>query len=224
MYTPRIITTDDGSHTIVFEEDTTISYHSVHGAITESKHVFIENGLNHVLQLDNINVLEIGLGTGLNCLLTLHKSLVEKLKINYFAYENYPLRAELYRRLNYSTFLNHSNIQDYFLQIHQASYNSPQAISSNFTLCKYQSNVLEHSLNQKFHLVYFDAFSPAFQPELWTQVLFQKIYNAMHNNALLTTYCAKGHVKRTLKAIGFEVVNVAGPPFKREITLAFKRE
>lgn len=223
--TPKLITTSDGSHSL-FVEAWDESYHSIHGAIQESKHVFIEAGLNSpdlILEEEKtLEVLEMGFGTGLNAFLTY---LAAKNKpIHYTSLEAYPIDLEMVQKLNYTKLLEVNEADTIiFEKMHQSNWNQTVSISSNFHLCKLNQQLEEANLpSNHFHLVYYDAFAPSAQPELWTEAIFSKLYRSMRSGGILTTYCAKGVVKRILKKVGFEVRPLPGPPGKREMTKAIK--
>jgi tRNA U34 5-methylaminomethyl-2-thiouridine-forming methyltransferase MnmC len=230
----KLITTEDGSHSLYVEE-LNERYHSIHGAIQESKHVFIEAGLKRIAALiseDNrkngeISILEIGLGTGLNALLTLIENQQLKLAIDYTALEAYPVSTDLIEALNYTDLLTssaHSNatLQQWFDAIHFSEWDQTTLISEKFKLCKIKNTLQQVQFQNQYNLVYFDAFGPSVQPEMWTEEAFSKIGIAMAENSILVTYCAKGSVKRTLKKIGFEIQSLQGPPGKREMIRAIK--
>lgn len=209
-----IIQTKDGSHTIK-NESTGDTYHSVHGAVQESQHVFIKSGLEYFLDQhpnQKINILEVGFGTGLNALLTLKA--YPDIEIEYTTLEPYPVTGEIIRALNYKG-------KEILLNIHECGWNVPCSINENFTLIKLKSTLSEVALPENhFDVVYFDAFAPNSQPELWTQEAFAKIKSAMSTASVFVTYCAKGQVKRDLKAVGFVVESIPGPPGKREMIRA----
>lgn len=232
--------TSDGSSTL-FHENLKEHYHSVHGALTESKHVFIKNGLLPKLsEKDEIRILEIGFGTGLNALLTLHAAVQYAKKIHYTAIEAFPLPEEIYLQwiknwmLPYGltagshcnrgilSALDRQNDIKILKQLHTSSWNRQNQLHKNFSLLKIQDKIQNVDFDQKFDLVYFDAFAPNKQPEMWTKDVFNKMHQAMEKNATLVTYCAKGEVKRTLKSVGFQVKTLAGPPGKREMISAIK--
>jgi tRNA U34 5-methylaminomethyl-2-thiouridine-forming methyltransferase MnmC len=192
-------------------------YHSTFGALTESKHVFIEAGLRPALQkFDEIHLLEIGFGTGLNALLTLLN--LKGKRINYTAIEAFPLDDETIEELN---FTNDSASKEIFHQLHNSSWNEKNEIVPGFFLTKVNSKIEEHDLAQKhFNLVYFDAFGPEVQPELWTEEIFRKVADSMDSSGILTTYSAKGEIRRKLQKVGFEVERIPGPPGKRHMTRA----
>jgi tRNA U34 5-methylaminomethyl-2-thiouridine-forming methyltransferase MnmC len=211
-----IIQTTDGSHTIK-NELTGDTYHSVHGATQESQHVFLKNGLDFFLNQHSskqVKILEVGFGTGLNALLTLQQH--ADIQIQYTALEPYPLPTEISQQLNY-------NGKDELLALHACAWNSPQRISKNFTLTKLQTTLEQAQFPENFFdVVYFDAFAPSSQPELWTQQAFSKIRDVMTRPSVFVTYCAKGQVKRDLKSVGFVVESIPGPPGKREMVRAIK--
>ncbi len=220
-----LVKTADGSHSI-YVEQLGEHYHSIYGAIQESKHVFIEAGLKHLLAIPNkyeLSILEIGFGTGLNALLSLIES--EKLakKIKYTSVEAFPLENKLVNKLNYVDLLSTTtNSEESFLQIafdhlHNCEWEKEIPISENFILKKIENTLQEIRFEKKFDLIYFDAFGPRVQPEMWTEELFTKLFFATKPQGCLVTYCAKGEVKRALKKVGFSVETLPGPPRKREM-------
>ena len=211
-----IVQTSDGSHTIK-NELTGDTYHSVHGAVQESQHVFLKSGLEFFLNehpTQCVRILEVGFGTGLNALLTLQQH--PDIQIQYTTLEPYPLQADIFQQLNY-------NGKVELMALHACDWNAPQKITTNFTLTKLQTTLEQSRLDEVFFdVIYFDAFAPNSQPELWTPKALTKVYQAMTTPSLLTTYCAKGQVKRDLKAVGFVVESIPGPPGKREMIRAVK--
>ncbi|RYD80706.1 MAG: SAM-dependent methyltransferase [Sphingobacteriales bacterium] len=222
---PELRKTADGSHTL-FHPELNETYHSVHGAIQESDHVFIKAGLDFFIPQNpnyaEINILEIGLGTGLNALLTYIESAKNALKINYTALEAFPVSEKIYSALNYNEVLNLDESQSIFRQIHICDWDKKHQFSSNFSFKKIQTKLEEFTSDQQFNIIYFDAFAPQIQPELWTTAIFEKLYSMMHKNALLVTYCAKGQVRRNMQSAGFLVERLPGPPGKREMMRALK--
>jgi len=219
----QLITTADGSHSIYLSEFDE-HYHSVHGAIQESEHVFIRAGFDFVSSGQNpLNLLEIGFGTGLNALLTYlnHQKNPER-TVNYTAIEAFPLETAIASQLNYPELLNSEAATEVFNLLHQSEWNQAVSISSHFTLTKLETTIQAYHPSNKFHLIYFDAFAPTAQPELWTADVFSKIFDSLKKGGILTTYCAKGIVKRTLKEVGFKVESLQGPIGKREMTRALK--
>ena len=203
---------EDGSHTLYVPE-LDEHYHSVFGARTESMHVFIKSGLN-LLDKQDIKILEIGFGTGLNALLTaLNKG---SKKIEYHSIEKYPLSSETEDALVFSP--NQTDEEtSVFKAIHEAPWNELTEIIPGFKLLKFEDDLLTVQFNTKYDLVYFDAFGPDVQPELWTKEIFQEIFNLMNSNGILTTYSAKGAVRRAMQSAGFKVERLPGPPKKREM-------
>ncbi len=191
-------------------------YHSVHGARNESMHVFIDAGLRQISS-ESIRILEVGMGTGLNVLLTATHARGKT--IEYQTIEKYPLSPEIYRQLNY---FDNEEEKNLLMQIHQSEWNKKVDLKPGFTLIKTAGSFMDAAIGKKFNLVYYDAFAPEKQPEMWEPALFEKIYHAMASGGILVTYCAKGHVRRLLQSIGFRVERIAGPPFKRHMTRAFK--
>jgi tRNA U34 5-methylaminomethyl-2-thiouridine-forming methyltransferase MnmC len=211
----------DGSQTLYFGE-LDEHYHSTFGAVQESQHVFIKAGFKQCPQSD-IRVLEIGFGSGLNCYLTLLAGLGSGKKVWYSAIEKFPLPEEVWEKLKYSQQLPDGN-SEWFPLIHQAQWNGDVEIHPQFILHKIESDllVMEWDKLPLVDLVYFDAFSPEKQPELWSSSIFERIYDKMNSNGILVTYCAKGIVRRTLQSIGFVVERIPGPPGKREMIRARK--
>jgi len=216
--------TEDGSTTIELIGKNE-NFHSTHGAIQESEHIFIQNGLlQKAKEQSSISIFEMGLGTGLNALLTKLTSSKNNLKIDYFSIEAYPVEMELVEQLNYSERLELKGEEaNYLMRLHTADWAKKTELFSEFTFekCNIKLEAVELPENT-FDLVYFDAFNPDLQPELWTEEVFLKIYLAMKPKGILMTYSAKGKVKRALKAAGFVLNALPGPIGKREITQAIK--
>ncbi|MCE9538244.1 MAG: tRNA (5-methylaminomethyl-2-thiouridine)(34)-methyltransferase MnmD [Bacteroidetes bacterium] len=225
-----IIKTADGSHSL-FVEGLNEHYHSIHGAIQESKHVFIEAGLKPFIsgptassseEKEHLSILEIGLGTGLNAILTYIETQRSDIHIHYTAIEAYPVSPDLIDQLNYVELLKVQNLQAVYSSIHACEWGRPFAISDQFTILKINNALQDTVLENNYHLIYFDAFGPGVQPEMWTQEIFAKLYAVVEPGGCLVTYCAKGEVKRTLKRVGFTVESLPGPPGKREMVRASK--
>ena len=215
----EVVITKDGSHSIyVHELDE--HYHSVHGAITESRHVFIEAGLKQ-FKNRQIRILEMGFGTGLNALLTLAEANQSDISIYYTGIEKYPLEKTIIESLNFESLTDHT-VTGMLKLIHDSPWHQDVLIKPGFILKKLQCDMHEMELIDEFDLVYFDAFAPEKQPELWTKDLFSKIFLSMKSNSILTTYSSKGMVRRNLEAAGFRVEKIPGPPGKHEMTRAYK--
>jgi tRNA U34 5-methylaminomethyl-2-thiouridine-forming methyltransferase MnmC len=206
--------TEDGSHTL-FVPEIDECYHSTHGAIQESRHIFIEAGLKQCLK-PIINVLEIGFGTGLNAFLTLLEGERSGKRIQYTSLELYPVEVNKALQLNYPEELAPDKRQ-IFEQLHMSAWNEEIKVTPFFTLKKMETDFTSAILSEKFDVVYFDAFSPEKQPEMWSEALFSTIYTHCNPGAILTTYCAKGIVRRAMQRAGFTVERLEGPPGKREI-------
>lgn len=207
--------TADGSYTL-FVPEMDEHYHSVKGALTESEHIFINMGLKHTT-ITEPHILEIGFGTGLNAFLTLLEAERNQRKIHYTTLEKYPLNAEVLQQLNYPEIIAPEATELYY-KMHQATWNTPVAITPYFTLQKIETDYTTFSFQQKYDIIYFDAFAPEKQPEMWSQQLFDNLYQTMNPGGILTTYCAKGVVRRMLQSAGFTVERLPGPPGgKREI-------
>lgn len=216
-----IFVTQDGSHSIQSAQYG-VSYHSKYGAVQESQHVFLSAGLYpKMLELPEVRVLETGLGTGLNALLTRLEADKRRLPVHYTALEAYPITAEQARQLNYPEQLALTDPAA-FLALHELPWEAPHQLSNYFTFTKQQQPFEAMDFEPTFDLVYFDAFAPTAQPELWETAVLQRVYNAMAPGAIFVTYCAKGAVKRALKGLGLEVESLKGPPGKREMTRARK--
>ena len=210
--------TADGSATI-YVPHLDEHYHSVKGALTESLHIFRNYAfLYHSPSSQPLRVLEIGFGTGLNAVVTAMATTKDR-KAHYISLELYPVEAQLIEKLNYGEMVDNNLL----IALHQAQWNAPQVISPTFTLEKLQCDFTQCSLPHDIDVVYFDAFAPEKQPEMWDESLFKRIYDAMSNGGILTTYCAKGEIRRRLQRVGFIVERLAGPPGgKREILRATK--
>ncbi len=221
MHTPFPILTADGSSSL-FVPELDEHYHSVHGAIQESQHVFIEAGLRHLFSFHppELRILEVGLGTGLNALLTYKETLRAKLPVTYHALEKYPLDAELALTLNYGRMLEET--EGYRL-IHETEWEVEQALHPFFSFTKMESALQRKNLLPGYYdLIYFDAFGPRVQPEMWEESVLSKMAEALKPGGIWVSYCAKGEVKRRLKRVGLELEMLPGPPGKREMTRAQK--
>jgi tRNA U34 5-methylaminomethyl-2-thiouridine-forming methyltransferase MnmC len=216
----QLIETSDGSHTIYVPE-LDEHYHSIHGAVQESSFIFIGNGFD-TCYAEPLNILEIGFGTGLNALLTAIRGLEGKRVINYTSLEKYPLDNEIIGSLNHYMFAGEEG-PEIFKRIHAAAWNTMVDICQNFNLEKTQTDLTKETPSGMYNLIYFDAFGPDKQPEMWTPEIFKSIAAVTARNGILVTYSAKGEVKRNLKACGFEVNLLPGPPGKRQMIRAVKK-
>jgi tRNA U34 5-methylaminomethyl-2-thiouridine-forming methyltransferase MnmC len=225
--TLEIQTCPDGSQTLYWRElDET--YHSRHGAIAESQHVFIKMGWDFQTQRQNfspqnpLRILEIGLGTGLNALLTQLVAQNQAISTFYQSLEPYPIEPELIQKLNYTKNLGIENA--YFEDLHQAEWEQSVRLHTYFDLKKTKQRLEDWQPQPDFfHLIYFDAFAPNKQSEVWSVENLEKCYQSLQKDGILVTYCSQGQFKRNLKSVGFALENLPGPPHKREMTRATKR-
>lgn len=215
----QLLITEDGSHTI-FSPQVEECYHSQHGAMQESEHIFIQAGWEQCPKTE-IKVLEIGFGTGLNALLTLVNAEKQAKKVNYTTLELYPLGMAVASELNFTEQIAPHKRAD-FIRIHEAEWGSQVAITLFFCLEKIKADFTQIELSDKYDLIYFDAFSPEKQPEMWTQERFELLYRHTNQGGILTTYCSKGVVRRAMQAAGYQVERLPGPPGKRQILRATK--
>ena len=218
MLKRKIFITDDGSSSIKIPE-LNENYHSTHGAVQESKHIYIDNGIKY-LNKKNINIFEIGYGTGLNAILSFLESQKSNIKINYTSVEKYPLTINEISGLNYFKLLNFNNdLENKFID-----YNNNKAVkvTNNFLLHKIHIDFTEYNFDKNYDLIFFDAFAPDIQPKLWTKQIFEKISNNLNNNGVIVTYSVKGKVKRILKSLNFKIELPEGPPGKRNMLRAIK--
>ena len=217
----EIVETTDGSHTL-YVPDFDETYHSKNGAFQESLHVFIQEGLRFRSDLEELSILEVGFGTGLNALTTLVEVESTNRKVQYTSLEAYPLEWEVVDKLNYMDFVDVKRFADYFKLMHTIDCEFFSAITPSFSLRKQKIKLQEVNFEDEFDLIYFDAFAPKVQPDLWTKEIFASMYNALKPNGVLVTYCAKGIVKRAIKSVGFNLQSIPGPPGKREMSRAVK--
>lgn len=218
--TPKVElkTSEDGSSTL-YRPDLDEHYHSIHGAIQESMHVFIRAGLV-AHEGNTINILEVGFGTGLNALLTMLNQ--GNKKVFYHTIERHPLDDAIVKSINYPKVLNTPLSDEYFKQLHESPWNKNIQITPTFTIHKEASDLAAFTPQQPYDLVYFDAFGPDKQPELWTPEIFKKISENISPDGILVTYSCKGTVKRAITAAGMKIEKIPGPPGKREMLRATK--
>ncbi|NLX65483.1 MAG: tRNA (5-methylaminomethyl-2-thiouridine)(34)-methyltransferase MnmD [Bacteroidales bacterium] len=214
--------TEDGSHTLYLPE-LDEHYHSTHGAIRESLHVYLEAGLHHCHK-EEINLLEIGFGTGLNAFLTLLDTEKSGKIVRYTSLEQYPVSIADAEQFNYSKLLDPSK-EEIFMQLHSSLWGEWVEMTPAFHLRKLQmdaSNLDNFQPETPFDVIYYDAFAPEKQPTMWREEIFNRLYTLSNQGAVLTTYCAKGAVRRMLQSAGYQVTRLPGPPGKREILKAIK--
>lgn len=217
----KIITTQDGSHSLLLDTlDET--YHSRHGALTESQYVFIGQGLNRFWHLTQpIDILEVGFGTGLNALLTAQAATHRQQLIHYHSLEPHPIPDSLIHQLNYAQLVD--DTEGLWAKIHAAAWGQRERLNPYFELAKYEDSLEQFAApTSAFDLMYFDAFAPNKQPSVWSLPNLQKCYQALRPGGVLVSYCAQGQFRRHLAASGFEVAKLPGPPGKREMVSATK--
>ena len=216
----KLFQTADGSNSLMSEQFG-VSYHSKHGAVQETQHVFINAAFNHI-SMPKVKLLEIGFGTGLNALMTLQNCRKTSKEVEYVAVEAYPVSMETVESLDYHTMLKDNTLEQPLKTMHQLESHVLTELESNF---KFEKRIMlfeDIDESNQYDIIYFDAFAPNAQPELWDVDLLAKMYRALKKGGILTTYCAKGQVKRNLKSLGFTVESIPGPPGKREMTRALK--
>lgn len=220
----KIILTGDGSHSISVPE-TGVTYHSMHGAVQESIHVFIEAGLkaSGIFEYTGIHhILEMGFGTGLNALLTLAEAEQHQNRIYYTALEKFPLSITEAMQLNYCDQPSLTSYKNLFSKMHETGWEEMAEITQFFRLTKRNCGLEQFSTDELFDIIYFDAFAPSVQPELWTKEIFEKMFHLLKENGILVTYSSKGDVRRAMQAAGFMVEKLPGPKGKREMVRARK--
>lgn len=220
----EFIRTEDGSTTLYVPE-LNEHYHSIHGAIQESVHIFIRAGIE--FYRDNrsgsspLKILEAGFGTGLNAYLTLVNATQQEIPVVYHSLEKYPLTPEEAARLNYIDHIPYS-CPEHFIRLHEIPWDTLTVISPVFSFCKHRQDLRDTCFPAEFDLVFFDAFNPDVQPHLWTAEVFRQFFDALKPGGILVTYCVKGIVKQALRQVGFKLKRLPGPPGKREMLRATK--
>lgn len=214
----ELILTNDGSHSLLVT-NMGETFHSKHGAVQESLHVYIKNGLEHVCK-NPINVLEFGFGTGLNALLTMQYASENNVTIHYETIEAYPLVAQEYQALNYNNFVETTvSLQ----HLHELACNKLEKVTAYFNILKHFCKIEDFASTKLFDIIYFDVFGYDYQSELWSEEILRKAYNFLQPNGIFVTYACKGLINRRLKEIGFKVKKLQGPPGKREMVFAVKK-
>lgn len=197
----------------------------MHGAVQESEHVFIKAGLEQfIASTPVVQIFEVGFGTGLNAWLSYKRIAGTDTKIIYHSVEPFPLPEEIYTKLNYVQASEQQFLKDFFLELHHAPWDEEVELNKNFTLKKIKNKLEEYEpAKENFHLVYYDAFAPSKQAEMWLPENIEKVYSCLLPKGMLVTYCARGQFKRDLKALGFLVEALPGPPGKKEMTRGIKQ-
>jgi tRNA U34 5-methylaminomethyl-2-thiouridine-forming methyltransferase MnmC len=216
-----VITADNSSTLYVPELDE--HYHSTHGAIQESKHVFIKKGLSFLISkgYGEIKIFEVGFGTGLNALLSWIEAESQKIRVEYYSIEKYPVPISLALDLNYSDLLG-LETNEYMQKLHSSPWDELTVLSPYFSVKKIKGELQTFESDGGFDLVYYDAFGPRAQPEMWLDQLLKKSVDLLKSGGVWVSYCAKGQVKRDLKSTGLALEAIPGPPGKREMTRGSK--
>jgi tRNA U34 5-methylaminomethyl-2-thiouridine-forming methyltransferase MnmC len=224
----EIITTGDGSHTL-FSEQFNEVYHSRHGAIEESKHVFIKQGLDYILSSplgkngNTVRIFELGFGTGLNALLTMLEAEKRNIKIEYTTIESFPIPIETIKALNYTDILGFEFCYGPYHTLHLVRWNEMHPITPHFSFKKINDSVFNSEIrNPNSEIIYWDAFAPTHQPEMWTTEVFKKMYDALVPGGILVTYCSKVSAQKAMKEAGFVIEKTPGPLGRREMVRAHK--
>jgi tRNA U34 5-methylaminomethyl-2-thiouridine-forming methyltransferase MnmC len=212
----EIIITSDGSHTLR-NKSLNETYHSIHGAVRESTHVFIRHGLQHFCEQHHpkeVAILEVGFGTGLNALLALQYATGNNISIRYTTLEPFPLTEQVWSNLNYAA---DEKAQEHFKALHEAGWNREVSVAAGFAILKMQATLQEAVLSNLYDVIYFDAFAPSIQPELWDYPALEKVVRVLKKGGVFVTYSAKGQLKRDLRSMGLVVETLKGPPGKNEM-------
>ncbi|HXA02825.1 MAG TPA: tRNA (5-methylaminomethyl-2-thiouridine)(34)-methyltransferase MnmD [Cytophagaceae bacterium] len=215
----KIVVSEDGSNTLYLPH-LNETYHSLHGAVQESEHVFLKHGIFHLSSSKKkLTVLEIGFGTGLNALLTYRLAINIGVQIDYHTIEAFPLKDEIVKQLNYPSIFAAEKLDEFFYYLHSCAWDKPHHLSANFIFHKYLTRLEEFNPQDlKADVVFYDAFAPGKQPEMWELDKFEKLHALLNPGGVLVSYCASGQFKRNLKAAGFIVESLPGPPGKKEMT------
>lgn len=222
----NLIVTKDGSHSVAVPE-WKASYHSLYGAVNESLHVFIESGLKHWFNQQTAAsrcvIFEMGFGTGLNALLTVIEAKNLQCNVLYETVEAFPLEDAITQQLNYCEALAQASWQPVFESLHSGEWNKTQQLTDLFSFKKIHAALADYTPTEPINIIFYDAFAPAAQPELWTREVFELMLSILAPDGILVTYCSKGDVRRALLAAGFIVEKIPGPPGKREMIRASKK-
>jgi tRNA U34 5-methylaminomethyl-2-thiouridine-forming methyltransferase MnmC len=219
----KIVVSEDGSNTLYLPH-LNETYHSLRGAVQESEHVFLKHGIDHLSSAKKkLTILEVGFGTGLNALLTYRLAMNDALQIDYHTIEAYPLSDEIVKQLNYPSFFASEKLDEFFHYLHSCTWNRSHKLSAHFIFHKYLTKLEEFNPGDlKADVIFYDAFAPGKQPEMWELDKFEKIYKLLSPGGILVSYCASGQFKRNLKAARFTVESLPGPPGKKEMTRGVK--
>jgi tRNA U34 5-methylaminomethyl-2-thiouridine-forming methyltransferase MnmC len=217
----EVVQTADGSMTIHIPEMNE-NYHSGHGALQEAKHVFLQNGLLEFKDRGEVAVFEMGFGTGLNAFLTMEYCELKRKKLRYTGIEAFPVDFEMAKAMKYESSVD-SFVSSYFDEIHKCTWNEVHQLTDLISFQKLHLKIENYiPANDTFDLIYFDAFGPRAQGDMWEISILTKMHQILKPGGLFVTYCAKGQLRRDLKSLGFKVESLPGPPGKREMTRGWK--
>jgi tRNA U34 5-methylaminomethyl-2-thiouridine-forming methyltransferase MnmC len=218
----EVITTKDGSSSLYLPHINE-TYHSTHGALTESQYIYIDKGINYLVERGEtaLNIFEVGFGTGLNAILTyIYWNKHSNIKVNYTTIEKFPLSDGVVNQLSFAGITDNDEVSEIFSQLHNLEWSVRKEINKGFTFIKYQQDIESFKGNKHYNIIYYDAFAPSRQPEMWELHILEKVKSLLTPNGVLITYCAQGQFKRNLKQLGFELDSLRGPQGKTEITRA----
>ena len=219
----EIVTTEDGSKTI-YNSEVGENYHSIHGALQESRQVYLQTGLIHFLNISqqkDVSILEVGFGTGLNFLLSANYCIENQIKLDYIGIEAYPLSEEMISETGYNQYLS-NKIWDAFIKQYLDSFNDPVSLDEFCRLHLTECKLLNFKSDKQFDIIYFDAFASAHQPDMWTEEAIQHTIQFLKPGGVFVTYAITGNLKRTVKSLGLKVEKAPGAPGKREMLRATK--
>ncbi|HNP18866.1 MAG TPA: tRNA (5-methylaminomethyl-2-thiouridine)(34)-methyltransferase MnmD [Fulvivirga sp.] len=216
----ELIITKDGSHSL-YNPALNETYHSTHGALQESRYVFLQQGLDYFISqkdVKEINIFEVGLGTGLNALLTIKWAKENGIKVNYHSIEAYPITTTQAKALNYAQIIGGDDVENWSEMIHQLDWETEHVITDTFSFKKINSKIEDYTLmGSIYDIIFFDAFAPSKQIEMWGLDILSRLVESMKKKAVFVTYCAQGQLKRNLKELGLIVETLDGPPGKKEM-------
>jgi tRNA U34 5-methylaminomethyl-2-thiouridine-forming methyltransferase MnmC len=217
----EIVTSSDGSHTLFYPQ-LNETYHSLHGALSESRHVYIGEGLEKFPKDKPLHILEIGFGTGLNALLTLQRAEEDNRFMVYHTLEPFPLAKEVFLNLNYPTFFKPA-LGPFFLAMHESNDGTTLGLTPNFTFTRFQKKLEAFNTVETYDLIYLDAFAPSKQADIWALDNIKRLASFQSSGSILVTYCASGQFKRDLKSAGYDLEVISGPPGKKEMTRGIRQ-
>jgi tRNA U34 5-methylaminomethyl-2-thiouridine-forming methyltransferase MnmC len=227
----KIVKTADGSNTI-YNSVVGENYHSKHGALQESRHVFLKSGLEYFLKVSptggdlegaGISILEVGFGTGLNFLLSANYCISQNIKLDYTGIEAYPVPVDMIAQTGYSEYIS-PDVWKQFIEMYSASLQQPVELNKNCQLQIANYKLQEFNSQKQYNVIYFDAFAAAYQPEMWSEAAITHTLQFLKAGGVFVTYAITGNLKRIIKSLGLKVEKAPGAPGKREMLRATKFE